>query len=135
MSFDREVAVRTIWGEARGETEAGQYAVAHVLKNRLKAGRWSDTLAGVCLWPLQFSTWNVSDPNRKLLAALPDTHPQLVRIHAILGAVLSGEHPDNTGGATHYHAAHVFPDWAPKLQLTATIGHHLFYRAKSKRPA
>ena len=47
---DRLVMAQTIWGESRGETKEGQYAIAHVIKNRLDSKRWfsADTLEGVC---------------------------------------------------------------------------------------
>ncbi|CAF0809757.1 unnamed protein product, partial [Didymodactylos carnosus] len=31
-----DVLTRTVWGEARGESEEGQAAVAHVILNRVK---------------------------------------------------------------------------------------------------
>ena len=46
---DRLVMAQTIWGESRGETKEGQYAIAHVIKNRLDSKRWfsADTLEGM----------------------------------------------------------------------------------------
>ena len=68
-SFETSCAIRTIWGEARGEGEPGMTAVAHVLLNRLKDGRWGTALGSVCLAPYQFSCWNIGDPNRARMLA------------------------------------------------------------------
>ena len=71
--YDFEIMAKTIYGEARGETREGQIAVACVIFNRFRSGKWfsAKTLAGVCLKPLQFSCWNKSDPNSQILANLP----------------------------------------------------------------
>jgi len=71
--YDFEIMAKTIYGEARGESRQGQKAVACVIFNRFRSGKWfaAKTLAGVCLKPLQFSCWNKSDPNSQILANLP----------------------------------------------------------------
>lgn len=129
MTFSEQIAVRTIWGEARGEPQDGQRAVAHVLVNRQKSGRWGKTLATVSLWPLQFSCWNSSDPNRKQMAALSDDDPLLQRFADFLQAAVLGG-PDPTNGATHYYAASMTtpPAWIQGATQCAKIGNHYFYK-------
>ena len=73
------VMAQTVWGEARGETKEGQYAIAHVIKNRLDSKRWfsADTLEGVCKkkWQLleslyqqeQIKMWKVLQTMMKIL--------------------------------------------------------------------
>ena len=64
---DRDILARTLWGEARGESLAGQIAVAWTIRNRVKDGKdkswWGEGYASVCQKPYQFSCWNRNDPN------------------------------------------------------------------------
>lgn len=55
MSWEDQTVLRTLAQEVRGEPLDGQKAVAHVLINRVKDGRWGKSLASVCLWKGQFS--------------------------------------------------------------------------------
>ena len=63
---DRYILARTLWGEARGESLAGQIAVAWTIRNRVDDGNtkswWGEGYAGVCQKPYQFSCWK-NDPN------------------------------------------------------------------------
>lgn len=127
MSFAEDIALRTVWGEARGEGEAGMVAVAHVLVNRLRSGRWGDTLTKVCLWPVQFSCWNTTDPNREQIAALADADPLLLQIADYVADALTGT-PDPTNGSTHYYAAGTpVPNWSFHGRFQVQIGKHRFY--------
>ena len=36
----------------------------------------------------------------------------------------------DVGGATHYHANYVQPDWAHRLVRMDRIGHHIFYKLR-----
>jgi N-acetylmuramoyl-L-alanine amidase len=127
MNFSYEIAVRTIWMEARGEGEAGMRAVAHVLVNRLNLCRWGSTFGQVCLAPFQFSSWNTSDPNRRAMAALDDRDPLLAVIRTYLTDAIAGE-ADPTNGSTHYYASSIpAPPWVQNAQLQATISNQLFY--------
>jgi spore germination cell wall hydrolase CwlJ-like protein len=76
--------------------------------------------------PKQFSwTWTLSDPSPRDLGAY-----QMATNVAI--DVLKERIEDNTNGADHYHADYVEPYWAtPEYMIkTATIGNHIFYKAK-----
>jgi spore germination cell wall hydrolase CwlJ-like protein len=42
--------------------------------------------------------------------------------------VLDGTVPDNTGGATHYHAHYVKPFWAKALTETVSLKTHKYYK-------
>lgn len=132
MSWDEQVAVRTLWGEARGEPEDGQLAVAHVLLNRRKAGKWGPTLAAVCLSRLQFSCWNASDPNRELMAVLAEDGAMFQRLKAVLerARVDNANGKDPTGGATHYYSTSMKdpPNWSKGATMTGQFGKHRFFR-------
>lgn len=132
---DLEIMTRTLYGEARGEIPAGQLAVAWCVRNRAeldlhqdgKPDWWGEGIAGVCQKPFQFSCWNADDPMRpKLLAA---KSAQLKECLTACFAVLSGEAPDPTNGATHYYADTIpTPRWAVGKTPIAVIGAHRFFR-------
>ena len=133
---DRQVDIlaRTLWGEARGEGTAGMQAVAAVVLNRVKIARkkggmwWGNDVISVCQKPWQFSCWNRADPNYRILSAIGPEDPYFRNALLVARAALAGRTPDPTGGATHYHAAGVSPDWARRQKPTAVIGRHVFYR-------
>lgn len=124
---DAEILARTIWGEARGEGLAGMEAVAAVILNRVAAGRFGDGVYGVCRRPRQFSCWNDGDPNLAKLLAVTDADARFALAVHIARRALGGALADRTGGATHYHAAYVFPRWARGRTPSAEIGRHIFY--------
>lgn len=127
---------KTIWGEARGESPEGQEAVANVVMNRVGAGKWfSGTVTTVVTRPYQFSAWNPDDPNSAKMDAEGEKmtpSPSFARAVAIAARAMSGQLPDRTGGATHYHSRYMttFPKWAktPEAIQTAVIGTHIFYK-------
>lgn len=128
MSFADEIAVRTLWGEARGEPPEGQFAVAHVLRNRVKDGRWGHTAGLVCLAPMQFSCWNASDPNRAKMLGLDDADSVLASCRAAW--LQSASDSDPTQGACFYYADSLKydPSWAATMTETIHIGHHHFLK-------
>ncbi|CAB4142820.1 SleB Cell wall hydrolyses involved in spore germination [uncultured Caudovirales phage] len=132
---------RTIYGEARGSTHADRVGVAWVVRNRLaRPGWWTrhpddgipdDTIQATCREPMQFSCWNATDPNRKLLdaltlpGALGDPAARACLVAAI--AVLDGTESDPTSGSCHYHTPGVAPAWSRGRRPVAHIGGHLFF--------
>ena len=125
---DRLVMAQTIWGESRGETKEGQYAIAHVIKNRLDSKKWfsANTLEGVCKKKWQFSCWNEGDPNKEKMEQL--THGDIKDFVDIANNVLDGLHDSNVGKATHYYADYISePKWAEGKTPITTIGVHHFY--------
>lgn len=132
-SFEQSVAARTIWGEARGEGDEGMKAVAHVLLNRLKLGRWGKTMGSVCLWPWQFSCWNVQDPNRPKMLGFHAMDLELGPPAAALAMAVTDDEQgvDPTGGATFYFNPKGLlrpPNWAIGKMPCAIIGNHQFFR-------
>lgn len=125
---DLIIVARTIWGEARGETEQGRLAVAWVIKNRVERGGWWGTTArAVCLHPWQFSCWNENDPNRAKLEALPTDDPLFQEcLWAALSAFLEKE-PDPTDGSCHYKVIGAPASWAAGKVPVCTIGRHQFF--------
>ena len=119
---------KTVWGEARGESERGQQAVANVIMNRVHRGGWyGATVEDVVLKPYQFSCWNDTDPNFAKLQTITDKDPTFARIKQLATKAYNGELADITGGAVNYHAKSVSPYWAKSMTQTANIGNHVFY--------
>ncbi|MBK8184864.1 MAG: cell wall hydrolase [Candidatus Competibacteraceae bacterium] len=124
--FDIDTMALTVWAEARGELRMGQRAVAWVIRNRYEnPGWWSrnrndgiqdDTIAAVCRDPWQFSCWNKSDPQSKILHD-PDTlkRNNVKTIRTLCESVLErGLADDVSKGADHYCTVKVIPKtkWA-----------------------
>lgn len=132
---DRDILSRTLWGEARGESLAGQIAVAWTIRNRVNDGKtkswWGEGYAGVCQKPYQFSCWNKSDPNYAYLSGVkPIPFREFAQAQIAADQVLAGKVPDPTGGATHYYATTMprAPVWAAKAKQTLKLGHHVFFK-------
>ena len=118
-----------VYHEARNDTEIGQYAVAHVVMNRVQHDRWPDDVCSVVKQGYhkgkhrcQFS-WYCDGKSDK-----PQEDRAWALSQLVAADVLSGIVPDVTGGATHYHATYVKPYWASHLDKTVTLGSHIFYK-------
>jgi N-acetylmuramoyl-L-alanine amidase len=133
---DRDYLALTIYGEARGETFQGRLAVACVIQNRLRSGRWGTNYTDVCTARKQFSCWNVKDPNRALLmrlsvkAATGRPIPAVLRECYVLADVfLAADTIRQVGESTHYYARwmEMPPKWAATGAFVAEIGQHRFF--------
>lgn len=122
-----DLLARCIWGEARGESREGKIAVAWVIKNRVADGRFGKGVHGVILRPYQFSCFLTGDPNFRKLREACLNETSYEECDEISGQVLSGEIPDPTGGATHYHTVAIKPPWSGKMTFLRKIGNHRFY--------
>jgi spore germination cell wall hydrolase CwlJ-like protein len=119
-----------IYFEARGESEAGQAAVAQVVLNRVESGHYPASICGVVYQKqrrrnsCQFS---FACQRNALRVAEPVSWNAAVRIarEVLLGSDYSTE----VGGSTHYLADYAHPRWARTLQRMDVIGHHIFYQA------
>lgn len=115
-----------VYFEARGETLAGQFAVAEVVLNRRDSGLYPRSVCGVvnqgasagCQF--SFRCDGASDTLRDPTAA--DIAGRIARV------MLDGAPRTLTSGATHFHTRAVRPGWAHRFPRTAAIGAHLFYR-------
>lgn len=132
---DRNILARTLWGEARGESLAGQIAVAWTIRNRVNDGVskswWGEGYAGVCQKPYQFSCWNKTDPNYQFLIGMKQIPlRELAQARIVADQVIDGKVPDPTGGANHYYAIAMKtpPAWAAKAKQTLKLGGHVFFK-------
>lgn len=110
-----------IYREARGEPLPGQLAVANVILNRVRSGRFAGDACGVVTQRGQFSFVRGGQ--------LPsvDTAQAAYRTALKLAQVASTELWDSPAPrALFFHAARV--GMARGGMLVARIGHHIFYR-------
>lgn len=108
--------------EARGESTKGMAAVAHIILNRKKDPRWPSRVVDVIHQPHQFSY--LKDKHKQSKATQEDWN----KARKVAYGVLYGHISSPVGDATHYHAKHVRPKWAKKLERVAVIGQHIFYK-------
>ncbi len=126
----RDYLIRTIVFEASGEPEEGKAAVAHVILNRKRSGRWGDNIKDVVTHPWQFEPWMT---RRREMERLSRNDPRYRDAARIADAVLTGEMPDPTAGSTHFLNPIVvrarrggsLPEWA--RDKGKPIGRHTFY--------
>jgi spore germination cell wall hydrolase CwlJ-like protein len=124
----------TMWGEGRGEGEAGMLAVGHVIRNRWQARRHGAFVTDTVSQAWQFSAWNEGDPNRAAMLNIDALSPGSRDYRLWLAAkrlaveILAGRSADPTGGALFYHTTGVQPAWAQGLAPTTQVGSHLFFR-------
>jgi spore germination cell wall hydrolase CwlJ-like protein len=127
---ERDYLIRTIAFEASDETAVGKVAVAYVVLNRKKGDRWGDSIKGVVTHPGQFEPWMT---RRRDVETLSLNDPRYQSAAIIADAVLSGQAPDPTAGATHFLNPSIvrerrggsLPSWA--LGEGRSIGSHMFY--------
>ena len=118
-----------VYYEARSEPMAGQYAVAHVVLNRVASPRFPDDACKVVkqgfhkgIGRCQFSWYcdGKSDIPREKTAWLS---AQIVAHN-----VAYGYYKDSTNGAVYYHANYVRPYLSKHYTKTVTYGSHIFYK-------
>ena len=128
LAAEENCLAQVIYFEARGESEAGQRAVAEVILNRLAEGSHGHTICSVVYEGVgqtfcQF-TFACDGSLLRPRIAEPWRAAQVLAARLMVGELPAGI----TGGATYYHAVSVHPTWAPgKLRVTQ-IGNHIFYR-------
>lgn len=127
MAFSVELGVATVVMEASNQGYDVMLAVAFVLLNRIKDGRWGTNLASVCLAPEQFSCWNTKDRNRKRLAEMRNDDPSLLLAQKALLDASNGV-PDPSHGATHYYSIDIpAPSWAASGRFLVQHNELRFY--------
>lgn len=113
---------RNVYHESRGEGKRGMLAVAYVTLNRVKSGDFRSTPCGVVFQAHQFS-WVRNKP------AVKD-YEQYREVKQLVKEVVAGQHKDVTNGATYFHTRFIKPSWSHKMNCTARIGDHVFYKPK-----
>ncbi len=119
---DLDCLTKAVYFEARGETLTGQAAVAQVVLNRVRHPAFPKSVCAVVFQGCQFSFACDGSLRR---AHEPGAWR---RAHTIAARALAGAVVAEVGGATHFHAAAVRPNWGPGLQRVSQVGLHVFYR-------
>lgn len=118
---DMRCLAGAVYFEAKGESLEGQLAVARVIINRAKSGRFASSLCGVVYQRGQFSfvRGNGMPPIR--------TAGESWREAVAIAQIAADDSWDSRAeGALFFHARRVAPGWGkPKL---AMIDNHIFYR-------
>jgi len=112
---------RNVYYEARGESRAGQYAVAEVTMNRKASPHFPKTVCEVVYQKEAFS-WT------GLGVLEPPAGEAWQRARKVAEDVYYQRRPVTMPGVTHFHATYVRPDWSTERQRVARIGRHVFYR-------
>lgn len=132
----------TIYGEARGESEQGQVAVAYTALNR--AVKSAKSVCNIVLSPKQYSIFN-NNPELRAAAMSLHINPKQKNIIdqqswdravKVANMVIQRAVKDPTMGATHYIAPIVmkaknyrYPKWSKQYKLVAVIDGHKFFKA------
>ena len=140
---DIDVAARTLYGEARGESRKGQIAVAHNILNRTITAvldgygtpvQFKSTITATCKSGngSQYNAWKQGDPNYKKIQALDensagDNNALFGELKKLVRDVFAGKIADPTRGADHYHTVSVHPGWASGQAVVYRAGAHKFY--------
>jgi N-acetylmuramoyl-L-alanine amidase len=110
-----------VYFESKGESLAGQLAVAKVVMARAKSGRFASTLCGVVFQKSQFSFIRGGQmPN------IDKNGKHWKNAVAISKIALNNAWKSPVDGALYFHARYVSPGW--KLQRIGSVDQHVFYR-------
>lgn len=110
-----------VYFESRGESLVGQLAVAHVVINRAKSGRFPGSYCGVVHQRDQFSFLRGGR-----MPAVREASAQWSNAVAIAQIAHDGSWQTKAPGALFFHARHVSPGW--RKTRVAQIDNHIFYR-------
>lgn len=109
-----------VYFEAKGEPLAGQLAVAQVILNRARSGRFPSDVCSVVTQPGQFSF--VRGGHVPPIAGNAAYRTAL----AVAQVALARGWDDPAPSALYFHARRVAPNW--RMTRIAAIGNHIFYR-------
>ncbi|KKW93626.1 MULTISPECIES: cell wall hydrolase [Sphingobium] len=121
VAGDMKCLAGAVYFESKGESLEGQLAVARVIINRAKSGRFADSLCGVVYQPGQFSF--VRGNGMPSIRLGSESWREAVAIAQI---AMDDSWDSKAEGALYFHARRVSPGWG-KRQLAA-IDNHIFYR-------
>lgn len=111
----------TVYFESKGESLAGQLAVARVVMARAASPRFPNSLCGVVYQRKQFSFIR----NGKM-PRIDKGHRHWRNAVAISKIAVNDGWNSPVEGALFFHARYVSPGW--RLKRMATIDNHIFYR-------
>lgn len=121
LDADAKCLATAVFFEARSESLAGQLAVANVVIERSRSGRFPSSLCGVITQRGQFGF-----VRNGRLPSVPESSDQWDTAKAIAQIALNDGWQDPAEGALYFHASRVQPSWG--REMVTQIGHHIFYR-------
>ena len=113
-----------VYFESMGESLEGQLAVAQVVINRARSGKYPTTLCAVVKQKAQFSFVRAGQFPR--IDAGCQAWRKAQAIARIASAEMAKVIPTDV---LWYHADYVAPSWGRRLARVEKIGAHIFYRA------
>ncbi|MFW2831426.1 cell wall hydrolase [Sphingomonas sp. ID0503] len=119
---DEACLASTIYYEAKSESLEGQLAVAEVVINRSKSGKFPAGICSVITQPSQFGFVRAGRYNTP-----PQSSAAWKKAVAIARIAMDGEWQSEASDSLYFHAARVRPSW-PGAKRVAQIGAHIFYR-------
>lgn len=129
---DMECLTEAVYYEARGETPAGQAAVAQVVLNRVRHPAFPKSVCAVVFQragqSCQFSFACDGSMHRTRESGA------WRRAQGVASRALDGFVMTEVGNATHFHAARIGPQWASMVRVSQ-VGLHVFYRFGGRRGA
>lgn len=121
LEGDMKCLAGAVYFESKGESLEGQLAVARVIINRAKSGRFASSLCGVVYQRGQFSF-----VRGRGMPAIPMASESWREAVAIAQIAMDDAWDSQAEGALFFHARRVSPGWGkPPL---AAIDNHIFYR-------
>jgi spore germination cell wall hydrolase CwlJ-like protein len=122
-----------IWFEARGESVAGKYAVAHTIRNRVNSSRFPNSYCEVVNQPRQFSYLNEGRPTvevRNHIDALAFEWSVRIAVDLVNDTLGS----DITHQSKHYFNPYkANPYWRNYGNEVGMVGNHLFLNQMRNR--
>lgn len=121
---DQECIATAVYFEARGEPVEGQLAVAEVVLNRARSGKYPASICAVVKQASQFSFVRrgkiprIAKATESWRRAVAIAHIARERLAQQIGA-----------DVLWYHANYVSPGWGRRLNRVTQIGAHIFYSA------
>jgi spore germination cell wall hydrolase CwlJ-like protein len=120
---EEDCLANAVYFEARGESLEGQLAVAEVVMNRARSGRYPTTWCGVVVQRSQFSFVRAG-----IIPAANRDSNAWRRAVAIARIAQAGTTRMLAPNVLWYHANYVSPSWGRRLARSSVIGAHIFYR-------
>jgi spore germination cell wall hydrolase CwlJ-like protein len=128
---DLNCLAQNVYYEGRGESLAGQQAIAEVTLNRVASAQFPDTVCDV----VHEQRWDAR--RKRYVGAFSWTELDHVQrpvgkpwesALAVATAVYDEEAESRAEGALFYHATSIEPTWAKAKVRVAKIGNHIFYK-------
>lgn len=121
IDADLNCLAGAIYFESKGEPLDGQLAVAHVIINRMKSGRFPRSICAVITQPGQFSFVRGGR-----MPGVSTANPAYRTALAVAQVAMDHHWESPVASALFFHARHVAPGW--RLTRVGTVGSHVFYR-------